>query len=722
MVFSLSPDDVKKSTVAPVRPYAIGLAVWLAVALTGLMLIAVYALTEQDNARINLQSTLGGVAQVRASAVASWVQKEEAPLTRFSSDEDVRLAITQILEPSADLDLSSRGYLRNWLASLARDNGYLPESNNSSNESANTNQAPPPSGVAILSKTGDVLVSVGLLPLDQDAVKAFVSAYTVGSSSLLDLFKGQDGKIYAGFAQPLFGLGGGDTEDARIGLVLGIKAIDQELFPLLRQPGEMLQTAEAVLLRKQGAIVQIISPTRDHEALSQQFDLETSGLVEAQAMRQPGTFEISNNYDNVLTVSLSRPVEGTPWVLAYQAAHSEVLQSVTNRIMYQVAVFTCLLFLVLGFLYAAWRNGAARVAAEKAIEYAALARKLDFQSRLMRLVTDSQRNFILIADTDGRVRYANATLAKFMETTSEDLIGKPLAAAVGPDAARRMSRRNQEASLSNKAVITVDRVILSEEDDSKFRVVQTQHIPLEDHSAGPDQPPSRGTLVVEEDITDIVMEREKRERVLRGVVDALVSVVDRRDPYAAEHSTRVSRMSRMIATELGLSDIDTNAVEMAGALMNLGKLLVPQQILTKQGQLDEAELRVVRDSIIASADIVSSIEFEGPVVETLRQSLEKFDGSGFPQGRVGEDIILTARILAVANAFVALISQRAHRASLSIDAAIDSMMAQEGKAYDRGVIAALVNYIDNKGGRAEWELLSPPPVEDNPVDDNPWQR
>lgn len=722
MVFSLSPDDVKKSTVAPVRPYAIGLAVWLAVALTGLMLIAVYALTEQDNARINLQSTLGGVAQVRASAVASWVQKEEAPLTRFAADEDVRLAITQIVEPSADLDLSSRGYLRNWLASLARDNGYLPDSNSSTSESANTNQAPPPSGVAILGKTGDVLVSVGLLPLDQDTVKAFVSSYQVGSSSLLDVFKGQDGKIYAGFAQPLFGLGGGDTEEARIGLVLGIKAIDQELFPLLRQPGEMLQTAEAVLLRKQGSTVQIISPTKDHEALSQQFDLETSGLVEAQAMREPGTFEISNNYDNVLTVSLSRAVEGTPWVLAYQAAHAEVLQSVTNRIMYQVAVFTCLLFLVLGFLYAAWRNGAARVAAEKAIEYAALARKLDFQSRLMRLVTDSQRNFILIADTDGRVRYANATLAKFMETTSEDLIGKPLAAAVGPDAARRMSRRNQEASLSNKAVITVDRVVLSEEDDSKFRVVQTQHIPLEDHSAGPDQPPSRGTLVVEEDITDIVMEREKRERVLRGVVDALVSVVDRRDPYAAEHSTRVARMSRMIATELGLSDIDTNAVEMAGALMNLGKLLVPQQILTKQGQLDEAELRVVRDSIIASADIVSSIEFEGPVVETLRQSLEKFDGSGFPQGRTGDDIILTARILAVANAFVALISQRAHRAGLSIDAAIDSMMAQEGKAYDRGVIAALVNYIDNKGGRAEWELLSPPPVDDNPADDNPWQR
>lgn len=276
--------------------------------------------------------------------------------------------------------------------------------------------------------------------------------------------------------------------------------------------------------------------------------------------------------------------------------------------------------------------------------------------------------------------------------------------------------------MSNKAIVTVDRIALDETDDSKFRVIQTQHIPLEDYSAGPDKPPARGMLIVEEDITDVVMEREKRERVLQGVVGALVSVVDRRDPFAAEHSTRVARLSHMLAAELGLSKVDSEAVEMAGELLNLGKLLVPQQILTKQGPLDEAELRVVRDSILASGDLVSKIEFEGPVVETLHQSLERVDGSGFPQGRVGDDIIVTARILAVANSFVALISPRAHRAGLPLDAAIEAILAQEGKAYDRGVIAALINYIDNKGGRSEWEMIAPPPVPEKPADDNPWQR
>lgn len=723
MTFSLAPEDVKKSTEGPVKPYAIGFAVWLTVAVAGLLLIGTYAVGERNNARITLQSTLGGVAQVRAAALSGWVQQQLMPLDRFAEDEDVRLSITQIMEPSADLDLASRGYLRNWLSSLARDNGYLPdEPRNEGDEASVTPPPPMPMGLAIVSKAGEVLVSVGLFPADQAAVKAYVAGYQTGGSPLLDLFKGSDGRVYIGFAAPLFGIGAGEGEAERIGLVLGIKPVERELYPLLRQPGAMLQTADTLLLRSKAGVVELLSPTAEGDALTLQYDAATAGLVEAEAVTQPGSFVIGVNHANVETVGSSRAVEGTPWVVAYQAAYAEVLDGADRRVFAQVSIYASLLLLVLGFLYAAWRNGAARVAAEKAIEYAALARKLDFQGKLLRMVTDSQRNHILISDTEGRVRFANATLAKFMETTSEDLIGKPLAAAVGPDAARRLSKRSQEASLSNKAVITVDRVQLDETDESKFRVVQTQHIPLEDYSAGPDAPPARGMLIVEEDITDVVLEREKREKVLRGVVGALVSVVDRRDPYAAEHSTRVARMSRMISAELGLSDVDAEAAEMAGALMNLGKLLVPQQILTKQGQLDEAELRVVRDSILTSADIVSNIAFEGPVVETLKQSLERADGTGFPQGRAGDDIIITARILAVANAFVAMISPRAHRAGMPLDTAIEALMAQEGKAYDRGVIAALVNYIDNKGGRAEWELISPPPPEETVDDNNPWQR
>ena len=82
MSFSLTPEDVKKSTEGPVKPYAVGFIVWLTVAVAGLLLIGTYAMTERENARINLQGMLGGVAQVRAGALTGWIQQQQAPLSK----------------------------------------------------------------------------------------------------------------------------------------------------------------------------------------------------------------------------------------------------------------------------------------------------------------------------------------------------------------------------------------------------------------------------------------------------------------------------------------------------------------------------------------------------------------------------------------------------------------------------------------------------------------
>jgi len=104
----------------------------------------------------------------------------------------------------------------------------------------------------------------------------------------------------------------------------------------------------------------------------------------------------------------------------------------------------------------------------------------------------------------------------------------------------------------------------------------------------------------------------------------------------------------------------------------------------------------------ASAELLEGIEFDGPVVETLRQSQAHWDGSGVPPGLAGEDILVTARVVAVANAFVGMVSPRAHREALGIDRAVQTLLGEAGRAYERGVVAALVNYLDNRGGRAQW--------------------
>jgi HD-GYP domain-containing protein (c-di-GMP phosphodiesterase class II) len=136
--------------------------------------------------------------------------------------------------------------------------------------------------------------------------------------------------------------------------------------------------------------------------------------------------------------------------------------------------------------------------------------------------------------------------------------------------------------------------------------------------------------------------------------------------------------------------------------MNLGKILVPSDLLTRAAALDQDEVRQVRECIELSADLVEAVEFDGPVVETLRQLQENWDGTGSPSGLKGEQILLTARIVTVANSFVAMVSPRAWRGAVSLDEATGLLLAQIGKAFERRVVAALINVLDNRGGMDAW--------------------
>jgi HD-GYP domain-containing protein (c-di-GMP phosphodiesterase class II) len=219
-------------------------------------------------------------------------------------------------------------------------------------------------------------------------------------------------------------------------------------------------------------------------------------------------------------------------------------------------------------------------------------------------------------------------------------------------------------------------------------------------------PPS--VLVVERDITEAVTERERRTRTLSQVVRTLVGVVDRRDPYAAGHSVKVAAIARAIAVEMDLSEREAETAEIAGNLLNFGKIFVAPDLLTKTGALTDDDRRQLRESLQTSAEVLAGIDFDGPVVETLRQAQAHWDGSGVPAGLAAERILVTARIVAVANAFVGMVSRRAYREAIDIDTAIELLLDQVGKTFDRRVVAALINFLDNHGGRAQWAELAQP--------------
>ena len=120
-------------------------------------------------------------------------------------------------------------------------------------------------------------------------------------------------------------------------------------------------------------------------------------------------------------------------------------------------------------------------------------------------------------------------------------------------------------------------------------------------------------------------EKERRERILQQLIRTLVAILDRRDPHAADHSARVAALARAITLEMGLNEVEAKTAEIAGQLMNLGKALVPTEMLTREGILAEDEMRLVRDSLQNGADLLEGIEFDGPVVQTLRQIQERWE-------------------------------------------------------------------------------------------------
>ena len=296
----------------------------------------------------------------------------------------------------------------------------------------------------------------------------------------------------------------------------------------------------------------------------------------------------------------------------------------------------------------------------------------------------------ILIDADGRVRYANRAAAARAGLDVEDVPGRSLAGVLGSGAADGWRADAHQAALERMAISRTRHTLQG----SAAATWLAKTIPM----------PNGDTLLWEENITPAIDNHVRSLRLERRLVDTLLSVADRRDPYALRHSARVAAVARAVAKEMGMSDADATVVETAGKLMNVGKLLVPVEVLTKAGELTAEERTTVRHSIQAGVELLTGVDFDGPVIDVLRQMHEHVDGSGTPAGLKGEEILAGARVLAVANAFVGMVSDRSHRPAHTIDAAVDALFAAAGTRLDRAVVSALVNFLENKGGRAQFAI------------------
>ena len=235
--------------------------------------------------------------------------------------------------------------------------------------------------------------------------------------------------------------------------------------------------------------------------------------------------------------------------------------------------------------------------------------------------------------------------------------------------------------------------------DGEERVVMVQGATVERDDAGApvrffgvvqditEQEKQRTTLVDSE--ASLRESKENLEQMIYAVTEAMGKVVEARDPYTQGHEVRVAALAGQIAREMCLSANEIEGIQMAGLVHDIGKLRVPAEVLTKPGRLTDLEYRLIKEHSQSGWEILKDIDFPWPLAEMVLAHHERCDGSGYPKGLSGHDIIQGARVLAVADVVEAMASHRPYRPALGTAAAV-AELAEHREKYDPDVVRAFM--------------------------------
>jgi putative nucleotidyltransferase with HDIG domain len=175
-----------------------------------------------------------------------------------------------------------------------------------------------------------------------------------------------------------------------------------------------------------------------------------------------------------------------------------------------------------------------------------------------------------------------------------------------------------------------------------------------------------------------------------GAVQSMATAIEMRDPYTSGHQRRVASLACALARELGMSEDRIKGIDLGALLHDLGKISVPAEILSKPGPISEFEMALIKMHPQSGYEILKNIDSPWPLAAMVLQHHERLDGSGYPQGLKNGEIILEAKILAVADVVEAIVSHRPYRPALGIDAALEEIDRQRGRLYDPAVADACI--------------------------------
>ncbi len=318
-------------------------------------------------------------------------------------------------------------------------------------------------------------------------------------------------------------------------------------------------------------------------------------------------------------------------------------------------------------------------------QFMALASQIDQQKRFIDSINANIQEFITLKDLDGKYVYVNDAFAQAVGRSEQEILGMDVEAVFGFDTAKRLTGAD-EAVLEEKGKVIINETIYLQSKRYQFQISKSPYY----DSAGE----CLGVVEVFRDITDFVAAQEKNKRLIRRAMEALGSTIEAADPYLGGHTKLMAGLAVEVGRVLHLPEIEVAEIETSANLSQIGKMFVPKEILTKPGRLTDEEKEVMETHVEYARRILRDIDIDEGVLRAIYQMNERLDGSGYPKKLEGDDIILSARILSVLNAFCAMIRPRAHRGAMDPQKVLEILGGMGGK-YDSRVLAALAEAIQS---------------------------
>ena len=323
-------------------------------------------------------------------------------------------------------------------------------------------------------------------------------------------------------------------------------------------------------------------------------------------------------------------------------------------------------------------------------------RKITESEKRFRSLSESAPDIIYTIDLHSVFTYVNPAWERIMGHQVEDVIGRYFVDFLKQEDSSIYLQLFKRTRDEGKIVRDVIGTLLHKDGSDRFFTISgAPNIDSEGRVIG-----VVGTL---KDVTDIMHSEtklkqsfDKLQSALGSTIQAISRIVESRDPYTSGHQERVSRLATAIAEEMGLSGELIESIRMAATLHDVGKINIPAEILSKPKKLTEIEMGIVRMHPEVGYNILAPIEFPYPIARIVVQHHEKMDGSGYPAGLTGDNILMEARILAVADVVEAMASHRPYRPAFAIEKALEEVSRYRGTRYDEEVVGTCLKLFDEK--------------------------